>query len=109
MGTKFAVVGSNLVLVYKKNILCTFTTSIPTFAGFLLQNYFRFSEDVFHKWHENFEILTNTLHEDLKLIFENRSRTLNFLDIQLKSVNKAYKQTNSFNYLTCNRCHFSHT
>ena len=37
-------------------------------ADFLLQNYFRFSDNVFDKWDGNFEILTNSLHEDLELI-----------------------------------------
>ena len=59
--------------------------------------------------------LINSLDEDLKFIFENPSRTLNFLDIQLKIVNNTlvfgiyYKPTNSFNYLTYSNCHPSHT
>ena len=56
-----------------------------------MQNYFSFLDDIFHKWLENFDIkqfydLINSLDEDLKFIFENPSRTLNFLDIQLKIV-----------------------
>ena len=81
---------------------------------------YRFLDDIFHKWLENFNIkqfydLINSLDEDLKFIFENPSRTLNFLDIQLKIVNDAlvfdiyYKPTNSFNYLTYSSCHPSHT
>ena len=73
----------------------------------------------FHKWLENFDIkkfydLINSLDEDLKFIFENSNRTLNFLDIQLKIVNNTsvfdiyYKSTNSFNYLTYSSCHPSH-
>ena len=48
-------------------------------------------------------------------MLENRSRTLNFLDIQLKIINKTlvfdiyYKPTNSFNYLTYSSSHPSHT
>ena len=48
-------------------------------------------------------------------MLENPSRTLNFLDIQLKIINKTlvfdiyYKPTNSFNYLTYSSCHTSHT
>ena len=51
----------------------------------------------------------------LNFIFENPSRALNFLDIQLKIVNKSlafgicYKPTNSFNNLTYSSCHPSHT
>ena len=82
--------------------------------NFLLRNYFRFLDDIFHKWLENFDIkkfydLINSLDEDLKFIFENPSRTLNFLDIQLKIVNDAlvfdiyYKPTNSL-YLPRHLC-----
>ena len=122
MGTKFAVVGSNLVVAYKEIKLFALLPQVypQDFVDFLLQNYFRFLDDIFHKWLENFDIkqfydLINSLDEDLKFIFENPSRTLNFLDIQLKIVNDAlvfdiyYKPTNSFNYLTYSSCHPSHT
>ena len=76
--------------------------------------------NIFHKWLENFDIkqcygLFNSLDEDLKFMFENPSRTLNFLDIQLKIVDKTlvfdiyYKPSNSFRYLTCSTCHPSQT
>ena len=122
MGTKFAVVGSNLVVAYKEIKLFALLPQVypQDFVDFLLRNYFRFLDDIFHKWLENFDIkkfydLINSLDEDLKFIFENPSRTLNFLDIQLKIVNDAlvfdiyYKPTNSFNYLTYSSCHPSHT
>ena len=59
------------------------------FVDFMLQNYFGFLDDIFHKWLENFDIkkfydLIDSLDEDLKLICENPSRFLNFPDIQLK-------------------------
>ena len=84
-----------------------------------MQNYFSFLDDIFHKWLENFDIkqfydLINSLDEDLKFIFENPSRTRNFLDIQLKTVNNTlifdiyYKPNNYFNYLTYSSCHHSH-
>ena len=86
---------------------------------FLLRNYFRFLDDIFYKWLENFDIKefydsVNSLDEDLKFIFENPRRTLNFLDIQLKIVHSTlvfdilYKPTNSSNYLTYSSCHPSH-
>ena len=122
MGTKFAEVGSNLVVEYEEiKLSALLTQAYPQdFVDFLLRNYFRFLDDIFHKWLENFDIkkfydLINSLDEDLKFIFENPSRTLNFLDIQLKIVNDAlvfdiyYKPTNSFNYLTYSSCHPSHT
>ena len=63
---------------------------------------------------KQFYDLINSLDEDLKFIFENSSRTLNFLDIQLKIVNNTlvfdiyYKPTNSSNSLTNSSCHSSH-
>ena len=122
METKFAVVGSNLVVAYKETKLFALLPQIypQDFVDFLLRNYFRFLDDIFHKSLENFHIkqfydLINSLDEDLKAIFENPSRTLNFLDIQLKIVNNTlvfdiyYKPTNSFNYFTYSSCHPSHT
>ena len=122
MGTKFVMVGSNLVVAYKEIKLFALLPQVypQDFVDFLLRNYFRFLDDIFHKWLENFDIkkfydLINSLDEDLKFIFENPSRTLNFLDIQLKIVNNTlvfdiyYKPTNSFNYLTYSSCHPSHT
>ena len=116
------LVGSNLVVAYKERKLFAHLPQVypQDFADFLLPDYFKFLVDIFHKWLENFDIkqfydLINSLDEDLKFIFENPSRTLNFLDIQLKIVNDAlvfdiyYKPTNSFNYLTYSSCHPSHT
>ena len=113
MGTKFAVVGSKLVVAYKEIKLFALLAQIypQDFVHILLLNYFRFLDDIFHKWLENVEIkqfydVINSLDKDLKFIFENRNRTWNFLDIQLKIVNNTsvidifYKTTNSFNYLT---------
>ena len=122
MGTKFAVVGINLVVAYKEIKLFALLPQIYTqdFVDFLLRNYVRFLDDIFHEWLENFDIkqfydLINSLDEDLKFIFENPSRILNFLDIQLKIVSNTlvfdiyYKPTNSTNYLTYSSCYPSHT
>ena len=116
------MVGSNLVVAYKEIKLFALLRQINSqdFVDFLLRNYFRFLDDIFHKWLENIDIkqfydLINSLDEDLKFIFENPSRTLNFLDIHLKIVNNTlvfdiyYKSTNSFDYLTYSSCHPSHT
>ena len=82
MGTKSTAVGSNLVVAYKEIKLFVLLPQIhpQDFADFLLRNYFRFLDDIFHKWLENFNIkqfydLINSLDEDLKFIFENPSRT----------------------------------
>ena len=113
MGSKFAAVGSNLVIVYKEIKLFALLPQVypQDFVDFLLRNYFRFLDDIFQKWLENFSVkqfydLINSLDQDLKFIFKNSSRTLNFIDIQLKIVNNTlvfdinYTPTNSFNYLT---------
>ena len=58
--------------------------------------------------------MINSPGKELKFIFENPSRTLNFLDIQLKIVNNTlvfdiyYKKTNSFSYPTYSSCHLNH-
>ena len=122
MGSKFAVVGSNLVVVYKEIKLFALLSQVypQDFVDFLLRNYFRFLDDIFQKWLENFSVkqfydLINSLDQDLKFIFKNPSTTLNFIDIQLKIVNNTlvfdinYKPTNSLNYLTYSSCHPSHT
>lgn len=53
------------------------------FVYFLLQNYFRFLDNIFHRWLQNLHIkqlyeLTNSRDEDLKFIFENLSRNVEF-------------------------------
>ena len=115
-------IGSNLVVAYKEIKLFALLPQVYPrgFVDFLLRNCFGFLDDIFHKWLENFDIkqfyqLINSLDEDLKFTFENPSRTLNFLNIQLKIVNNTlifdiyYKPTNSFNYLAYSSCHPSHT
>ena len=56
-----------------------------------------------------------TLDKDINFIFENPSRTFNFLEIQFKIGDNTlvfdicYKPTNFFNYLTYGRSFLSHT
>ena len=57
----------------------------------LLQSYFRFLDNIFHKLLQNVDIKQfcnsmNSSDEDLLFIFKNQSRTLNFPDVQLKVV-----------------------
>ena len=75
MGTKFAVVGSSLIVAYKEMKIFALLPQIypQDFVDFLLRNYFRFLDDIFHKWLENFDIkqfydLINSLDEDLKFL-----------------------------------------
>ena len=93
MGAKFAVVGSDLVPADKETELFALLPQVypQDFADFLLRNYFRFLDDIFHKSLKNFDIkqfydLSNSLYKALNFIFENPSRTLNFLNIKLKIV-----------------------
>ena len=89
-------------------------------VDFFIHNYFRFLDDAFHKWLNNFDIepfysMVNNLNPDLKFIFENPSKSLNFLHINIRIVENNlvfdihYKPTNSFNYLTYTSCHSPHT
>ena len=50
MRTKFAVVGSNLVVAYKEIKLFALLPQVypQDFVDFLFQNYFRFLDDIFH-------------------------------------------------------------
>ena len=122
MGTKFGVVGSNLVVAYEEiKIFGLLPQLYPQdFVNFFIRNYFRLLDDVFHKWLDNFDIgpfysMINNLDPDLKFIFENPSKSLNFLDIDIRIVENNqvldihYKPTNSFNYLTYTSCHPPHT
>ena len=81
------------------------------FVDFFIRNYYRFLDYVFHKWLDNFDIepfysIIDSLDPDLKFIFENPSKSLNFLDINLQVVENFlvfyiyYKPTDPFNYLT---------
>ena len=121
MGTKFGVVGNNLVVAYEEvQVFALLPQLYPEdFADFFVRNYFRFL-DIFHKLLGNFDIepfysMINNLDTDLKFIFENPSKSLNFLDINIRIVENNlvfdihYKPTNSFNYLTYTSCHPPHT
>ena len=93
MGAKFAVVGSNLVVAYKEVKMFALLLQLYSqdFVDFFIRNYFRFLDDVFHKWSDNFDIesfysMINNLDCDLKFIFENPFKYLDFLDINIQIV-----------------------
>ena len=122
MGTKFAVVGSNLVVAFEEIKMFALIPQLyqQDFVDFLIHNYFRFLDNIFHKRLENFDTeplhnMINNLDPDLKFIFENLSKSLNLLDMNLQIVeynlvfNIYYKPTNSFNYLTYTSCYPPHT
>ena len=122
MGTKFEVVGSNLVVAYEEVKMFALLPQLypQYFVDTFIRNCFQFLDDVVHKWLDNFDIepfhsMINNLDPDLKFIFENPSKSLNFLDINIRIVENNlvfdihYKPTNSFNYLTYTSCHPPHT
>ena len=122
MGTIFAVVGSNLTVAYfEVKIFALLPQIYPRdFGDYFVRNYFRFLDDIFHKWLINFGIepfykLINELDPDLKSIFEKLTTNINFVDIIVKIVDNQlhfdiyHKPTNSFSYLKYNSCYPSHT
>ena len=91
-GKKFSLVGSNLVVAYKEvKLFALLAQAYPQDFVDLLQSYFRFLDNIFHKLLQNVDIKQfcnsmNSSDEDLLFIFKNQSRTLNFPDVQLKVV-----------------------
>ena len=93
MGTKFVVAGSNLVVAYEEVEMFGLLPQLypQHFVDFFRRNYFWFLEDVFHKLLDNYDIepfysMMNDLDPDLKFIFENPSKSLNCLDINVRIV-----------------------
>ena len=122
MGTIFAVVRSNLTVAYFEEKMFTILPQIyaKDFVDFFIPNYFRFLDDFFHKWLIQFNIqdfykLMNELDPDLQFIFEELTKNISFLDINLKTINNKlhfnvyHKPTNSFSYLPYKSCHPPHT
>lgn len=122
MGTPFAVVGSNLVVGYLEIKMFSFLPQIypKDFVDYFIRNYFRFLDDIFHKWLSHFDIepfirVINELDEDLKFIMDEHTSQINFLDVMINIENNQlkfdiyYKPTNAFSYLKYSSCHPSHT
>ena len=120
MGTTFAVVGSNLVVAYMELKLFEILPKVypREFVDMLVRNYFRFLDDVFHKWLTHFHIdnAINGLDPDLKFIMDEMTTDTNYLDVNLQINNKNelqfdkyHKPTNAFGYLKYSSCHPSHT
>ena len=122
MATVFATVGSNLTVAYSEVKVFALLLEIYSrdFVDYFIRKYFRFLDDVFHTWLINFNIesfykLINELDPDLKFTFEKLTNDINFLDINIKTVDNqlnfgiCHKLTNSFSYLKYNSFHPSHT
>ena len=89
-------------------------------VDFIIRNYFRFLDDIFHKWMKRFNIesfykVFETLDPNLKFIFTELSTTANFLDIRFSIENGDLivdlhrKLTDSFSFLNYHSCHPNHT
>ena len=94
MGTILAVVGNNsTVACFEEKMFVILPQIYPKdFVAFSIRNYFRFLDDVFHKWLMQFNIqdfykVMNELDPDLQFIFEKLNKNINFLDINLKIIN----------------------
>ena len=94
MGTIFAVVGSNLIIGYfEENCLLFYRRFIQRdLVVFFIRNYFQISDDVFHEQLIQFNIqdfhkIMNELDSDLQFIFEELTKNISFLDINLKIIN----------------------
>ena len=123
MGTTFAVVGSNLVIGFLEvKMFVKLPDLYPRdFVDIFIRNYFRFLDDLFHKWLEQFDIqpfqqILDGMDRDLKFILDNMSAKNNFLDVKMKinednelMLDVYYKATNSFGYLRFTSCHPFHT
>ena len=122
MGAPAAVVGSNLVVAFlEARMFVRLPDLFPNdFVDFFIRNYFRFLDDLFHKWLTRFDIdefanILNNLDPDLRFILDQIARSVHYLDVQPSIVNKEllfdmfYKPTNSFTYLKYSSCHPRHT
>ena len=93
MGTIFAVVGSNLTVAYFEEKMFAILPQIypKDFVDFFIRNYFRFLDDVFHRWLIQFNIqdfhkIMNELDQIYNLFSKNLPKTT-FLDINLNIIN----------------------
>ena len=122
MGTKAAVVCANLIVGFLELRMFDLLPTIypQDVVDFIIRNYFRFLDDIFYKWLEEFDVsyfyqIFDELDEDLKFIFSQLSRKSNFLDIHFKIIgnemilNLYYKPTDSHNYLNYTSAHPLHT
>ena len=117
-----AVVGSNLVVAFLEVKMFIILPEIypRDFVDFFIRSYFRFLDDVTHKWFRKFDIqqfslILNSLDPDLQFIMDQLASNVHFLDVRISVVHGEllydmyYKPTNSFNYLKYSSCHPKHT
>ena len=94
METIFVVVGSNLTVAYFEEKMFAILPQIypKDFVDFFIRNYFRFPDDVLHKWlirfnFQDFYKIMNELDPNFNFIFEELTKNINFLGINLKIIN----------------------
>ena len=122
MGTPAAVVGANLVVAFLEVKLFRLLPQLypKDFVDFLMRAFFRFLDDLIHKWLSRFDIqplyhLLNSLDPDIKFIMDEIKDVSNYMDMTATVVEDMvvfdiyYKPTNSFNYLKYTSCHPKHT
>ena len=95
MGAPAAVVGSNLVVAFLEvRLFVRLPDLFPNdFVDFFIRNYFRFLDDLFHKWLSRFNIdefstILNNLDPDMQFILEQISNNVHYLDVHATIVNK---------------------
>ena len=121
MGTFFAVVGSNITVVYFQEKMFTILSQIypKEFVDFFICNFFRLLGDTFYKWLLQFNIqdlykIMDEFDPDLQFTFKERTTNINFLDIIFKIINYKLhfdvynKSKNSFSYHHNNICYSLH-
>ncbi len=122
MGTKAAVNCANLGVAFKEvKMFDTLPQLYPyDVARQIIENYFRFLDDVFYEWLKEFDVRPfqlslNEMDPDLKFIFEDLADEQNYLDVNVKvdgyelKLDIFRKPTDSFNYLSYGSCHPLHT
>ena len=97
MRTNLVLVGSNLTLAYfeEKRLWILPQIYVKDFVGSFIHNYFRFFDDVFHKWPiqintQDLYRIINELDSDFRFIFEELKTNINFLNINLAIINKLH-------------------
>ena len=123
MGTKAAVQCANLAVAYLEiKMFEILPTVYPRdFVEFITQNYFRLLDDIIYAWLSHFNVaqfheVFDKLDENLKFIFSDLSKSVDFLDISMNIGENGtlvmdiyHKPTDSYNYLHYSSCHPTHT
>ena len=121
-GTTFSVVGANLVVAFKEVSLFRRLPDLypADFVDYFIRNYFRFLDDICHKWLSQFDIRAfseaiNELDPDLKFLMDAIMAENHFLDVSISVQDGVlefdihHKPTNAFGYLRYTSCHPPHT